>query len=122
MDAYGNRYHQYIANVVEGGWKGHCSQFCSCSEPPVSANLNTDQHKRSSSPQRSLDHYSGIYTAEDFAEWSWMSKKGSQLSPFTPDWEAKLGLEILNMVQSRTDDIILGKFRVPIIESDPSER
>ena len=61
----------------------------------------------------------GIYTAEDFGEWSGMSKEGSRLSPFTPDWEAQLGLEILNMVQSRTDDIILGKFRVPIIESDP---
>ena len=64
----------------------------------------------------------GVYTAEDFGEWSWMSKEGSRLSPLTPDWEAKLGSETLNMVQSRTEDIILGKFRVPIIESDPSQR
>ncbi len=64
----------------------------------------------------------GTHKGEDLGEWSSMSKLGSRLAPFTPDWEARLGSETLKMVQSRTDDIISGKFAVPIIESDPSQR
>ena len=54
----------------------------------------------------------GFWQALDYGEWSFMRKGGSFLAPYH-DWETKLSQEIKDMVKTRTQEILDGKFRVP---------
>ncbi len=60
----------------------------------------------------------GVYTAQDFAAFSYMAKGGSYLAPYHV-WEAKLSAEIRDMVAKRTQDIMDGNFRVDVDEAVP---
>jgi len=56
--------------------------------------------------------------AENLADWSMMGKGGARLAPFGR-WEGKLDNQVLNMVAKECDEIITGRFRVPVDESEP---
>lgn len=60
----------------------------------------------------------GTYEAEDYAIWSMMGKGGATLAPFGA-WDAKLDSDTRDMVRSRTEAILEGRFRVLIDESTP---
>ena len=60
----------------------------------------------------------GSYTSSDLAEYSTMSHGGARLAPFR-GWEARLPAEIQETVKVRSSEIRSGRFRVPIIESEP---
>lgn len=63
----------------------------------------------------------GAYTAQDLKDFSMMTKGGSYLAPFH-SWEGKLPAEVKDLVKTKTDAIIAGKFRVDINESDPMKK
>lgn len=63
----------------------------------------------------------GAYTAQDLKDFSMMTKGGSYLAPFH-SWESKLPADVKDMVKKKTDEIIAGKFRVDINESDPNKK
>jgi basic membrane lipoprotein Med (substrate-binding protein (PBP1-ABC) superfamily) len=60
----------------------------------------------------------GVFTAQDFGQFSYLGKGGSFLAPFHA-WEDKLPADVKAMVATRTQDILDGTFRVPIDESAP---
>jgi basic membrane protein A len=60
----------------------------------------------------------GVFTAQDFGQFSFMGKGGSYLAPYHA-WEDKLPEDITVMVAERTQEIIAGTFRVPVDESTP---
>jgi len=60
----------------------------------------------------------GVYTAQDFGGFSYMSKGGSYLAPYHK-FDAKLPAEVKEMVEKRTQEILDGTFRVDIDESIP---
>ena len=60
----------------------------------------------------------GVYTAQDFGGFSYMSKGGSYLAPYHK-WESKLPANVKDMIQKRTQEILDGTFRVDIDESIP---
>jgi len=64
---------------------------------------------------------SGKFTAENYAEWSMMSKGGARLAQFAA-WERRLNKNIIDMVNKRADEIITGRFRVPIDEFEPKSQ
>jgi len=62
----------------------------------------------------------GAYQAQDLKDFSMMVKGGATLAPYH-GWESKLPAEVKDLVKQRTDDILSGKFRVDINESDPAK-
>jgi len=59
-----------------------------------------------------------VFTAQDFGQFSYMSKGGSFLAPYH-EWEDKLSDETKAMIAERRQEILDGTFRVPIEESAP---
>lgn len=60
----------------------------------------------------------GVFTSQDFGQFSYMSKGGSFLAPYH-EWESKLSDDVKEMVETRRQEILDGTFRVPIDESAP---
>ncbi len=60
----------------------------------------------------------GVFTAQDFGQFSYMGKGGAFLAPYH-EWESKLSPGIRQMVEARRKEILAGTFRVPVIESPP---
>jgi basic membrane lipoprotein Med (substrate-binding protein (PBP1-ABC) superfamily) len=60
----------------------------------------------------------GVFTAQDFGGFSYMSKGGSYLAPYHK-WETKLPADVKELVEKRKKDILDGTFRVDIDESIP---
>lgn len=60
----------------------------------------------------------GVFTSQDFGQFSYMSKGGSFLAPYH-EWEDKLSDEVKAMVEERKQEILDGTFRVPIEETAP---
>ncbi len=60
----------------------------------------------------------GVFTAQDFGGFSYMSKGGSYLAPYNK-WESKLPDDVKMMVEKRKKEILDGTFRVDIDESMP---
>lgn len=60
----------------------------------------------------------GVFTSQDYGQFSFMGKGGSYLAPYHA-WEDKLPEEIKAMVDKRRQEILAGTFRVPIDESAP---
>jgi len=60
----------------------------------------------------------GVFTAQDFGGFSYMSKGGSYLAPYHK-WDQKLPAEVKQMVEKRKKEILDGTFRVEIDESIP---
>lgn len=61
----------------------------------------------------------GLFTAQDFGGFSYMSKGGATLAPYH-DWESKLPEDVRKMVEDRKQEILDGTFRVPVDESNPA--
>ncbi|MDH3375600.1 MAG: BMP family protein [Gammaproteobacteria bacterium] len=60
----------------------------------------------------------GVFTSQDFGQFSFMGKGGSFLAPYH-EWDATLSAEIKDMVAARRQEILDGTFRAPIDESAP---
>jgi basic membrane protein A and related proteins len=60
----------------------------------------------------------GVFTSQDFGQFSFMGKGGSYLAPYHA-WDAKLPNEVKAMVAERTQEIVDGNFRVPVDEGTP---
>ena len=60
----------------------------------------------------------GVFTSQDFGQFSFMGKGGSYLAPYHA-WDAKLPDEVKAMVAERTKEIMDGNFRVPVDEGTP---
>jgi basic membrane lipoprotein Med (substrate-binding protein (PBP1-ABC) superfamily) len=60
----------------------------------------------------------GVYTAQDFGNFSTMAKGGSYLAPLH-EWEKKLPADVLELVNKRTQEIKDGTFRVDVNEAVP---
>ncbi len=60
----------------------------------------------------------GVYTAQDFGQFSFMGKGGSYLAPYHA-WEDGLPGEVKEMVETRKQEILNGTFRVDVDESIP---
>jgi len=60
----------------------------------------------------------GVYTAQDFGGFSYMSKGGSYLAPYHK-FETKLPAKVKELVEKRKKEILDGTFRVDIDESIP---
>ena len=60
----------------------------------------------------------GVFTSQDFGQFSFMGKGGSFLAPYH-QWEDKLSDDVKNLVAERKQEILDGTFRVPIDESAP---
>jgi basic membrane protein A and related proteins len=60
----------------------------------------------------------GVFTAQDFGGFSYMSKGGSYLAPYHK-FDAKLPADVKELVAKRKAEILAGTFRVDIAESIP---
>lgn len=60
----------------------------------------------------------GVFTSQDFGQFSYMGKGGSYLAPYHV-WEDKLSPEIKEMVEARKQEILDGTYRVDINEAPP---
>lgn len=60
----------------------------------------------------------GLFTAQDFGGFSYMSKGGATLAPYH-EWADKLPQDVKDMVAKRKAEILDGTFRVPVDESNP---
>jgi len=60
----------------------------------------------------------GVFTAQDFGNFSYMAKGGSYLAPYHA-FEEKLSAEVKDMVTKRTAEIMDGTYRVEVSESTP---
>jgi len=60
----------------------------------------------------------GVFTSQDFGQFSYMGKGGSFLAPYHK-WDSKLPSGIKDMVAKRKAEILDGTFRIPIDESAP---
>ncbi len=63
----------------------------------------------------------GVFTSQDFGQFSYMGKGGSYLAPYHA-WADKLPAEVKTMVAERTQEIKDGTFRVPVDESTPQSQ
>ncbi len=57
----------------------------------------------------------GVFSAQDFGQFSYMGKGGSFLAPYHA-WDSKLSADIKKMVDTRKEAILDGTFRVDIDE------
>jgi basic membrane lipoprotein Med (substrate-binding protein (PBP1-ABC) superfamily) len=60
----------------------------------------------------------GVFTAQDYGDFSRMAKGGSYLAPFHK-FDATLPADVKDMVAKRTDEIMTGNFRVDVDEATP---
>jgi len=60
----------------------------------------------------------GVFTAQDFGGFSYMSKGGSFLAPYYV-WDEKLPADVKEMVAKRSGEIMDGTFRVDVNEAAP---
>ncbi len=60
----------------------------------------------------------GVFDAQDFGQFSYMTKGGSYLAPYHT-WENKLPAEVTQMIDERRKEIIDGHYRVDIDEGAP---
>ena len=60
----------------------------------------------------------GVFTSQDFGQFSYMTKGGSYLAPYHA-WEDKLPADVKKMVDDRRTEIMDGNFRIDIDESAP---
>ena len=60
----------------------------------------------------------GVYTAQDFGQFSFMGKGGSYLAPYHA-WEGKLPAGVAEAVAERKQEILDGNFRVDVDEGIP---
>jgi basic membrane lipoprotein Med (substrate-binding protein (PBP1-ABC) superfamily) len=60
----------------------------------------------------------GVFTAQDFGGFSFMSKGGSYLAPYHK-FDSKLPAEVKDLVEKRKQEILSGTYRVDIDESIP---
>jgi basic membrane lipoprotein Med (substrate-binding protein (PBP1-ABC) superfamily) len=60
----------------------------------------------------------GVFSSQDFGQFSYMGKGGSFLAPYHA-WDSKLSSEVKKMVDTRKQEILDGTFRVDIDESAP---
>ena len=60
----------------------------------------------------------GVFSAQDFGQFSYMGKGGSFLAPYHA-WDKKLSDDIKKMVADRRQEILDGTFRITIDESAP---
>lgn len=60
----------------------------------------------------------GVFTAQDFGQFSYMGKGGSYLADYH-NWESKLPADVKKMVNDRKQEILDGTFRVNIDEGIP---
>lgn len=60
----------------------------------------------------------GVFTSQDFGQFSYMGKGGSFLAPFH-GWDDKLPNDLKTLIAERKEEILDGTFRVPIDESAP---
>src|SRR5215475_6927796 len=60
----------------------------------------------------------GVFTAQDYGDFSRMAKGGSYLAPYGK-FEDKLPIEVKEMVQRKKDEILEGNFRVDVDEATP---
>lgn len=60
----------------------------------------------------------GVYSAQDFGQFSLMGKGGSYLAPYH-GFDAKLSAEVKDAVATRRQDILDGNFRVDVNEGIP---
>jgi basic membrane protein A and related proteins len=61
----------------------------------------------------------GVFTAQDYGDFSRMGKGGSDLAPFH-GWDAKLPADVKDLVAKKRQDILDGNFRVDVDEGTPS--
>ncbi len=60
----------------------------------------------------------GVFTAQDFGGFSFMSKGGSYLAPLHT-FDERIPADVKTMVEAKKKEIIDGTFRVPVDESQP---
>jgi len=60
----------------------------------------------------------GVFTAQDFGQFSYMGKGGSFLAPYH-GWDDKLSQEVKDLVEARKQEILDGTFRVDVDEGTP---
>ncbi len=60
----------------------------------------------------------GVFTAQDFGQFSFLGKKGSYLAPYGA-WEGKLPKDVKDLVAARRQEILDGNFRVDVDEGIP---
>ena len=60
----------------------------------------------------------GVFSAQDFGQFSYMGKGGSFLAPYH-GWDKKLPDDVKKLVASRKQEILDGTFRIDINESAP---
>jgi basic membrane lipoprotein Med (substrate-binding protein (PBP1-ABC) superfamily) len=60
----------------------------------------------------------GVFTAQDFGQFSFMGKSGSYLAPYHA-WEAKLPKEVADLISTRKQEILDGTFRTDVDEGIP---
>jgi basic membrane lipoprotein Med (substrate-binding protein (PBP1-ABC) superfamily) len=61
----------------------------------------------------------GVFTAQDYGDFSRMGKGGSYLAPLH-DWEKKLPKDVMDLVEKKKAEILDGNFRVDVDESTPN--
>jgi basic membrane lipoprotein Med (substrate-binding protein (PBP1-ABC) superfamily) len=61
----------------------------------------------------------GVFTSQDFGQFSFMGKGGSFLAPYHA-WDAKLPAEVKALIDERRQEIMDGNFRVEVDESAPA--
>ena len=61
----------------------------------------------------------GVFTAQDYGDFSRMAKGGSYLAPFHK-FDATLPADVKDMVAKRSDEIMTGNFRVDVDEATPN--
>ncbi|MFQ5785459.1 MAG: BMP family ABC transporter substrate-binding protein, partial [Alphaproteobacteria bacterium] len=60
----------------------------------------------------------GVYSAQDFGQFSYMGKGGSYLAPYHA-WEGKLPASVTEAVDKRRQEILDGTLRVDVDEGIP---
>jgi basic membrane lipoprotein Med (substrate-binding protein (PBP1-ABC) superfamily) len=61
----------------------------------------------------------GVYTSQDFGQFSFMGKQGSYLAPYHA-WDEKLPAEVKQLVVERRQDILDGNLRIDVDEGAPT--
>ncbi|MDH3475859.1 MAG: BMP family protein [Rhodospirillales bacterium] len=61
----------------------------------------------------------GVYSSQDFGQFSFMGKQGSYLAPYHA-WDEKLPAEVKQLVAERRQDILDGNLRIDVDEGAPT--
>ena len=61
---------------------------------------------------------SGTFKAEDYGQYSLMKHKGSELAPLGT-FDGKVPAAVMTKVKAKEKDILDGKFKVPVVETEP---